>query len=238
MVEVYQYLDLIPDVVAWCDDIWGYSYEELQKKYENTVLSCMSAQQLIDVVEDAIRCADSPSKIATIRRLNRRIKAARSDVRDVLIDFRHVDGPGMNSLDFLSEIRDTLDEFSFLVEQLCDDYKIAREKLKDDKEPALRLSAMEGALVYYYEFGKFITSVEEAEKAIKLYGIMCTPDSMLRKCRSLRVHADIVGANDSLKDNRSTSFNRVIQYLRAKELPTNKVEADLAQYIMNRKAEK
>lgn len=249
MIKVYEYLDLVPDVAFRCDEMFGYLYAELKELYTGTALAEMNAQRMVDIVEDAVRCADGLSKEATLKRTRKRIEAALFEMQTygAQMDFRGVvlapegkcleyrEGapvPEKDCIDFLAEIRDEIDSFSNLLEQLCVDYKIKVEPADEVYIPML--SAWEGALVYYYEFDKFVSSKEDAENIIRMYGIGCRPDSVMRKAQNLRRHEDIVAYNDSSKDNKRSSLMKVQHFLKGKGLPVNRIEADIKVYLANK----
>lgn len=240
MLKVYEYLDLIPDVIFDCDCIYS-EYKEIEAAYKNTVISELSPQLLIDLVEEAIRCADKKAKAATVKRLRRRIADRITSFNSfrAQIDFSENEDGSKSVYSFMAEISDNLQAFDSLLNILCEDYCIGVE----DEKVQLRLTAWESALCWYYQHGSFITSKDEVGKAIKLYHeYLDEPnikiDSYQRKCRDLRTRTDIVGASTGEKSKKHASFGKAIRFLKLQKLPTEQAEADMVTYSENVKANK
>lgn len=241
MIKVYEYLNLVPRAIFDCDDIMGYTYEEVKNLHTKTLISEMSPQRLIDLVEDDIRCADRLSKEATIKRLKQRIANTLIEFEPygAQMDFSDVEGY-KTAYSFMYEMYDSLLEVISKISSLCKDFGIA--EVESDIE-AFNLTAWESALCWHYENGKFITNKEEIGQAIKQYkDYLAMPDILVksygRKCQNLRSKTDITGISSESKDIKSASFHKVIRFLKFRGQPTDEAESDLNQYTENVKANK
>lgn len=238
MLKVYEYLNAILQHVIDCDMLYG-RYDEVKQAYSSTVLAEITSQKLIDFVEDAIIRTDAHTKEVAIKRLKQRIA-------DILIEFEQysaqidfTEATDNSVYRFIADNYYILLEFNSLLDELCKDYSIAITEIKEQT----KLSAWESALYWYYEHKRFITSSEEAAQAIQQHkAYLRKPDikveSYLKTCREyLKRKADIIGLRNENKDNKTTSFNRVIRVLREKNIPTNDINNDLKQYkeILNKK---
>lgn len=238
MIRVYEYLDLIPQIVFDSVLVYG-EYQEIEEAYRDTIISKLTAQQLTDLVENAIRCADKISKEASIKRLKQRIAKALAefDPYSAQMDFSNIDGK--TTYTFMAEICDTIQTFEYRLNSLCIDFGIEILNGKGHIE----LSAWESALCWYYEHGQFITNDEEIKQAIEQHKeYLLNPnmkvESYKRKCRTLKHKTDITGISNDSRDNKSVSLDKVISFLKLQELSTIEAEKDRNIYIENMKANK
>lgn len=239
MLKVYEYLDLVSDVIFDCDCMYS-KYNEIEAAYKNTVISELHPQRLIDLVENAIRCADKTAKAATIKRLKRRItdRIASLNLFSAQIDFSENEDGSKSTYSFMAEIYDVLEIFDNLLNSLCKDYNIG----VIEEEEHLHLTAWESALCWYYQQGSFITSTGEIEQAIKLHQEYLDEniktDSYRRKCQTLRSRTDIIGVSTVDRSKKHASFGKVIRFLKLQKLPTEQAEADRNTFLEKIKAYK
>lgn len=240
MIKVYEYISLIPEITCDCDLIYT-NYDEVKQAYNKTVISELSPHQLIDLVEGAICCADSKSKEVTIKRLKQRIAGALAEFESysAQIDFSENEAGRKSAYLFMAEVYNNIQIFDSLLDTLCGDYSISIA----ERGGYLKLTAWESALCWHYQYGGFITSREEMEQAIKqYYEYLDVPnikiDSYRHSCRRLKKSTDITGLSNLTKDMKTSSFEKVIKFLKLQNLPTEQAEADRDKYLENKEAYK
>lgn len=224
MVDVYKYLESIFTVL----DCYELADDPNVRPEPD-----LDAIRLTDLVENAIRCADTVGRTATIKRLYVRINEVLTAFSMTCPALDYVDSP-KDEVYKLRLLRGEVEEFAYRIGELCEDFQI---KTESPVGKPIKPSGGELALLHYYIYGKILTNAAEAEKIIKDFDSTQRPESVIRASRRFRTRTDIVGCGEPT-GRKAFTLNRVINFLKEKGYPTDKAETDKAEYEENTRKNK